>query len=63
LSVFGGLGDELTDRPKLEPWAEHTTGEFKLRMVPGGHFFLEGARDLILRAVFQDLMPVQRRHA
>jgi surfactin synthase thioesterase subunit len=63
LSVFGGLGDLLTDRPKLEPWAEHTMGEFKLRMVPGGHFFVDEARDLVLRAVFQDLMPVQRRHA
>lgn len=61
ISAFGGLGDEVTDRPKLEPWAEHTTGEFKLRMVPGGHFFVEEARDLILRAVFQDLLPVQRR--
>jgi surfactin synthase thioesterase subunit len=32
-------------------------------MVPGGHFFVDEARDLVLRAVFQDLMPVQRRHA
>jgi medium-chain acyl-[acyl-carrier-protein] hydrolase len=63
LSVFGGLGDLVTDRPKLEPWAEHTTREFKLRMVPGGHFFVNESRDLILRAVFQDLLPVQRRHA
>jgi medium-chain acyl-[acyl-carrier-protein] hydrolase len=63
ISAFGGLGDLVTDRPKLEPWAEHTTAEFKLRMVPGGHFFVEEARDLILRAVFQDLLSVQRRHA
>lgn len=63
MSVFGGLGDEMTDRPKLEAWAEHTTGEFKLRMLPGGHFFVDESRDLILRAVFQDLMSVQRRHA
>jgi amino acid adenylation domain-containing protein/non-ribosomal peptide synthase protein (TIGR01720 family) len=63
LSVFGGLGDLVTDKPKLEPWAEHTTRELKLRMVPGGHFFVNESRDLILRAVFQDLLPVQRRHA
>lgn len=63
ISVFGGLGDEVTGRDKLQPWAEHTTRDFKLRMVPGGHFFVEESRDLILRAVFQDLMPVQRRHA
>lgn len=63
MSVFGGLSDEWTERHKLEPWAEYTTGEFKLRMVPGGHFFVEEARDLILRGVFHDLMSVQRRHA
>lgn len=62
LSIFGGLGDLVTDRSKLEPWAEYTTGDFKVRMVPGGHFFVNESRDLILRAVFQDLMPVQRRH-
>lgn len=28
-----------------------------------GRFFVEEARDVILRAVFQDLMSVQRRHA
>lgn len=63
ISVFGGLGDEVTGRDKIEPWKEHTTRDFKVRMVPGGHFFVEDSRDLILRAVFQDLLPVQRRHA
>lgn len=63
LSIIGGLADEVTGRPQLEPWAEYTTRECKVRMVPGGHFFVEESRDLILRAVFQDLMTVQRRHA
>jgi len=27
-----------------------------VRMVPGGHFFVNDSRDLVLRAVFQDLM-------
>ena len=62
-SVFGGLGDLSTDRPRLEPWAEHTTAEVKVRIVPGGHFFVNESGDHILRAVFQDLMSVQRRHS
>ena len=62
MSVFGGLGDLVTDRSKLEPWAEHTTHDLRLRMLPGGHFFVNESRDLILRAVFQDLLPVTRRH-
>ncbi|HYP22111.1 MAG TPA: thioesterase domain-containing protein [Actinomycetota bacterium] len=63
MSVFGGLGDEVTNRDILQPWDQHTTKDFKLRMIPGSHFFVEESRDLILRAVFHDLMPVQRRHA
>jgi surfactin synthase thioesterase subunit len=56
ISAFGGLGDLVTPRERLEPWAEHTAAAFKLRMVPGGHFFVHESRDLVLRAVFQDLM-------
>ena len=63
LSIMGGLADEVTGRPQLEPWAQYTTRECKVRMLPGGHFFVEESRDLILRAVFHDLMAVQRRHA
>jgi surfactin synthase thioesterase subunit len=25
---------------EAERWSEHTTGEFRLRTFPGGHFFL-----------------------
>lgn len=63
MSVFGGLGDEVTNRDILQPWDQHTTKDFKLRMIPGSHFFVDESRDLILRAVFHDLMSVQRRHA
>jgi medium-chain acyl-[acyl-carrier-protein] hydrolase len=59
LSAFGGVGDLVTPRERLEPWEELTTGEFKLRMLPGGHFFVNEARDLVLRAVFTDLMTVR----
>ena len=60
ISAFGGLADHVTGREKLEPWRAQTTGDFVLRMVPGGHFFVTEARDLVLRAVFQDLMSSLR---
>lgn len=56
ISAFGGLGDHVTSRGKLEPWREQTSSEFLLRMIPGGHFFVTESRDLVLRAVFKDLM-------
>ena len=56
ITAFGGLADHVTTREKLEPWRAQTSGDFVLRMIPGGHFFVNESRDLILRAVFQDLM-------
>ena len=56
ISVFGGLADHVTPRERLEPWREHTSAQCTVRMVPGGHFFVNDSRDLVLRAVFQDLM-------
>lgn len=59
ISVFGGLGDADFERRQLEPWAAQTTGAFKLRMMPGSHFFINEAADLLLRALFNDLMVVE----
>ncbi len=59
MSAFGGVGDLVTPRERLEPWGELTDGPFKLRMLPGGHFFVNESRDFVLRAVFQDLMAVR----
>jgi medium-chain acyl-[acyl-carrier-protein] hydrolase len=60
ISAFGGLGDHVTGRSKLEPWRAQTSSDFLLRMILGGHFFVTEARDLVLRAVFQDLMGALR---
>jgi medium-chain acyl-[acyl-carrier-protein] hydrolase len=51
ISAYGGLEDEDSVRDRLEPWREHTSGAFTLRMFPGDHFFLNSARALLLRAV------------
>ncbi len=55
ISAFGGLGDEDVNREDLELWKTHTRGRFRLRMLPGDHFFLHGARDLIAEAMSRDL--------
>jgi medium-chain acyl-[acyl-carrier-protein] hydrolase len=55
LSVFGGLQDHLCDQAGLAAWREQTRGVFRVRMFPGGHFFLHPARTPVLRAIAQDL--------
>lgn len=55
-SAFGGLEDPDVSREDLMAWKEHTRGPFKLRMFPGGHFFLNAARQQLVHAVSEDLM-------
>ena len=50
ITAFGGIDDGDVPRARLEPWAEVTRGPFRLRMLPGGHFFLheaEGRAELL----------------
>ena len=55
ISVFGGLGDGETNRERLTPWREHTSGSFSLSMLPGDHFFLHTAESLLFRLISQKL--------
>lgn len=55
ISAFGGLGDEEVTREDLAAWAQHTRGRFRQRMLPGDHFFLQGAKDLVTEALARDL--------
>lgn len=42
LTALGGLRDEEVPREELEEWRTLTTGAFRLHMLPGDHFFLNG---------------------
>jgi medium-chain acyl-[acyl-carrier-protein] hydrolase len=55
LSVFGGTDDPYVPAGDLEPWSAHTTAGFDLQMFPGGHFFLHGAKTLLLDRLAKDL--------
>ena len=56
LAACGGLDDERVDREDVAAWERYTSGEFRLRMYPGGHFFLnEGSKAALHRALADDL--------
>jgi medium-chain acyl-[acyl-carrier-protein] hydrolase len=55
ISVFGGLGDIEVTREDCDAWRQHSKGRFRLRMLPGDHFFLHSAKDLITEAVARDM--------
>ena len=55
ITAFGGLHDETVSRANLEEWREHTRDRFLVRMLPGNHFFLNTARQLLLSAITREL--------
>lgn len=55
ITALAGLDDRSVAPERMEGWREQTTGAFSLRMLPGGHFFLNETPDLVLRAVLHAL--------
>ena len=55
ISVFGGLGDPDVSRECLRGWGDHTTRAFQMRMIPGGHFFIQQAESLVVESIARDL--------
>jgi len=55
VSVFGGLEDPDVGRECLQGWGDQTTRSFRVRMVPGGHFFLNSAESLVVESIARDL--------
>lgn len=49
LTAYGGSDDDKVDAAALEGWRSHVTGAFASRVFPGNHFFLQTARDDLLR--------------
>lgn len=58
ITVFGGADDPLAPREHLEAWRAETTGPFRLREFPGGHFYLEPRRTDLLADLSATLAPM-----
>lgn len=58
VSVFGGSADPRVSEEQLKGWAELTTGPTEVEIHPGGHLFLIGERENVLRSVTRALAPV-----
>ncbi|MEV5483484.1 MULTISPECIES: thioesterase II family protein [Streptomyces] len=51
ISVFTGSEDPLLDERAACAWAHHTRRAFRLRVFPGGHFYLDGFPSAVTAAV------------
>jgi surfactin synthase thioesterase subunit len=55
ISALGGSRDDTVDRGDLEGWRAETTGRFRVRILPGNHFFVQSARPLLLEELRRTL--------
>ena len=57
ITAFGGLEDHDVSKECLQGWSAETTGQFRSRMLPGGHFFINNTGPTILETIARDLQP------
>jgi medium-chain acyl-[acyl-carrier-protein] hydrolase len=62
ITAFGGERDDEVPREQVEAWREQTTGEFRMQMFPGDHFFLNSDRPQVLAALSRELRPIVAAH-
>lgn len=55
ITAYGGLQDASVDEQSLAAWKEQTTVDFKLKMFPGEHFFIQTARLAVLQHLNMEL--------
>lgn len=58
ITAFGGAQDSLVPRNHLEAWADQSDGPFRVRMFPGGHFYMDSQRDALLADLSATLAPM-----
>ncbi len=57
LYAYGGRDDSRVTGADVEAWHEQTTGPFKRREFPGGHFYLQDRPGEFLKQLAEDLQP------
>jgi medium-chain acyl-[acyl-carrier-protein] hydrolase len=57
--AFGGANDREIAPDEIAAWAEETRAGFRLRMLPGGHFFLRTAKADLLNLLGQELTAIR----
>jgi medium-chain acyl-[acyl-carrier-protein] hydrolase len=55
ITAFGGLQDPFTSVDELEAWRKHTLQEFRLKIFPGGHFYMREQNRVLLKEISHTL--------
>ncbi|MFC1672322.1 thioesterase II family protein, partial [Planctomycetota bacterium] len=57
ITAFAGEQDSRITREELEGWQLETTGAFRARTFPGGHFYLHDHEEALVGELRKDLVP------
>lgn len=63
LTVYGGTDDPSTPPEDLEAWKDTTLGPFRIKLIAGGHFFLNDRREELLLDIRETLARQETSHA
>ncbi len=55
ISAFCGMQDSEASYDSMLAWREQTRSSFRIRLLPGDHFFLRSYESLLLQAISQDI--------
>lgn len=58
IEAFGGWQDATVKRETVEAWREQTTASFSYHMLPGNHFFLHTAQEILLEMIAKRMHKV-----
>ena len=56
ITAFGGLDDERLSREGLEGWASRAESRFEAHFFPGGHFFINDAKEEIMQSIAAEII-------
>jgi medium-chain acyl-[acyl-carrier-protein] hydrolase len=58
ITAYGGLQDPEVSQEELKDWGQQTTGQFSMKMLPGDHFFLHSAQNVLLALLARELQQM-----
>lgn len=61
ITAFGGEEDTRAGRDVLAAWREQTSKQFRLHLLPGGHFYFRTTPQPLWQLVKQELQPLLER--
>jgi len=60
VTAFGGRDDELVTEAELAAWHAHTAADFAMELLPGGHFYPDGAETVLAERIRRAFRPARR---